>query len=797
MAIVVIFVISLCFGFSYPTHARDNDTFQINANGTIVADGNVFRNMGEYVRSDYFKTAGKRCGTNRKRMERAGYPHPFGSGSDCTLISTTIKNEYYPTATYTIPVVFHVIYKSDGTGNISTQRITDQITVLNEDYGAKVGTLGALGYNSKIQFSLAGITRTKNDSWHDDENEKTYKAALGWDQDKYLNVYVNSASGYLGYAYLPQDGVAKVYQGVVLLYEAVGGRDNGFDVYDQGRTLVHEVGHHLGLLHTFEGEGCFNGFNAGDLIADTNSENIDHYGCTQTYTCGTADPIHNYMNYTDDSCMSEFTDEQANRMICSLVHYRPRTYNTGTPVIRLDRAQLNFAVLISGSTTPNQTILVDNSGTGILNWTTTSSESWLGCTPVSGTNAGLLTVAVNAAPLSTGTYTGTITISANGASNSPRMVTVTLSVINTSSDAPPIGTFSTPADGATVSGSVPVTGWAIDDVEVQRVEIYANSIYIGDAIFVAGTRPDVEAAYPTYPNNHKAGWGYMLLTNFLPGGGNGTYILTASALDSTGHATPLGAKTIYVNNTAAVKPFGAIDTPTQGGVASGASFLQWGWALTPPPNTIPINGSTINVWVDGVSLGHPVYNINNPTLAMMFPTYTNRNGAAGYFILNTTRYAAGLHTIQWTVTDNAGNSDGVGSRYFSILNTGADAVQNAQIEISPAPAENTLKQPLVTDCEPVLFRKGYDPNVSLQNLPADEQGLIRVDIHELERFEIHFAQPMELLSPRPIGTSMDIKQGIFYWQPGLAYVGQYDLFFTDPTKNIIKQIRVIIVPKNG
>jgi hypothetical protein len=164
----------------------------------------------------------------------------------------------------------------------------------------------------------------------------------------------------------------------------------------------------------------------------------------------------------------------------------------------------------------------------------------------------------------------------------------------------------------------------------------------------------------------------MLLTNFLPNGGNGTFTLTAVAEDGVGNEVILGTKTIICDNANAVKPFGAIDTPTQGGTASGSSFINWGWVLTPQPNSIPIDGSTINVYVDGVNLGHPVYNIYRQDIATLFPGYANSNGAVGYFYLDTTSYENGVHTIQWTATDNDGNTDGIGSRYFTIQNTGTD-----------------------------------------------------------------------------------------------------------------------------
>jgi hypothetical protein len=197
-------------------------------------------------------------------------------------------------------------------------------------------------------------------------------------------------------------------------------------------------------------------------------------------------------------------------------------------------------------------------------------------------------------------------------------------------DKPPFGSFDTPLHGSTVKSSVPVTGWTLDDGGVPGVKIYRESggglVYIGDAVPVAGARPDIETAYPGYPDNSRAGWGYMMLTNFLPNGGNGTFTFHAVATDNTGHQVTLGTKTITCDNANAVKPFGAIDTPGQGGTASGGHFINWGWVLTPKPNRIPWDGSTINVIVDGVNTGHPTYNIYRADIAGLFPGYVNSNG---------------------------------------------------------------------------------------------------------------------------------------------------------------------------
>jgi hypothetical protein len=223
----------------------------------------------------------------------------------------------------------------------------------------------------------------------------------------------------------------------------------------------------------------------------------------------------------------------------------------------------------------------------------------------------------------------------------------------------------------------------------------------------------------------------MMLTNFLPNSGNGTFVIHAIATDLVGKTTTLGTKTIHCDNANAVKPFGAIDTPTQGGAASGSSFVNWGWVLTPQPNSIPTDGSTINVYVDGVNIGHPTYNIYRSDIGSLFPGCNNSDGAAGYFYLDTTAYENGVHTIQWTATDDAGNTDGIGSRYFTIQNTGEAAGSRAH------PDHIDLTQIPVDYYNPIEIIEGHKQDTRPQEIYPDDNGIINVEIRELKRVEIH------------------------------------------------------------
>ena len=239
----------------------------------------------------------------------------------------------------------------------------------------------------------------------------------------------------------------------------------------------------------------------------------------------------------------------------------------------------------------------------------------------------------------------------------------------------PFGAVDTPADGVTVTGEMAMTGWALDDVGVSRVDIFRSSVagepagllFVGRAVFIRGARPDVQSLFPNAADNDNGGWGFMVLTNFLPNQGNGTFTLHAYAYDGAGLQTLLGSRRIVAANATSVKPFGTIDTPGQGETVSG-SIVNFGWALTPAGKTIPTNGSTIDVYVDGVYRGHPVYNNYRADIAGLFPGLSNTNGAVGYFMLDTTTLTNGLHTIQWVVTDSAGQTSGIGSRFFRVQN---------------------------------------------------------------------------------------------------------------------------------
>ncbi|MCX6583214.1 MAG: DUF2334 domain-containing protein [Candidatus Aminicenantes bacterium] len=485
------------------------------------------------------------------------------------------------------------------------------------------------------------------------------------------------------------------------------------------------------------------------------------------------------------------------------------------PAISLNRPRLNFAGG-GGHVTGNQSVRISNSGAGILNWTAEPGKPWIQVNPSCKSGTGVVTVAVDPRGLPPGPHTGTVFITDANAPNSPQIVNVNLTVYPPGLTGVPFGGFTTPGDGAVgVTGSIPITGWALDDIQVDRVELYNKQgetlVFIGAGVFVEGARPDEEQAYPNYPFNYRAGWGYLLLSDFLPGQGNGVFTITAVAVDKEGNRVTLGAKTIACDNTHAGKPFGALDTPTQEGIASGRNYVNWGWVLTPKPNKIPIDGSAINIWVDGVHIGHPIYNIYRRDIASLFPGYANSSGAVGYSILDTTSYADGVHTIQWGVRDSAGNSAVIGSRCFIIQNSqGSWRMARGAGVGRGGPTWSSDSDP-VDDGGPVKIKKGYNPDSEPELIYPGDNGTITIEIRELDRIEIHFNNDAEdnandlekaaiyNFSPLPVGSTLDMKKGIFYWLPGPGFVGDYHFVFVEKWKNgevCRKVIIVRILPRN-
>lgn len=214
----------------------------------------------------------------------------------------------------TINVYFHVV-SSGSTGNISDQMINSQMSVLNnafDDWG--------------WTFNLVSVDRTSNSTWFNGcygSSETAMKNALHRGTARDLNIYTcNPSGGILGYATFPSSySSAPSKDGVVLLYSSLPGGSAA--PYNLGDTGTHEVGHWMGLYHTFQG-GC----SGGDYVSDTPAERSAASGCPSGRdTCTGSrypglDPINNFMDYTDDACMNRFSGGQDARMDSQFTSYR-------------------------------------------------------------------------------------------------------------------------------------------------------------------------------------------------------------------------------------------------------------------------------------------------------------------------------------------------------------------------------------------------------------------------------------------------------------------------------------------
>ncbi|KAI1469882.1 Metalloprotease [Daldinia caldariorum] len=226
------------------------------------------------------------------------------------------KGELRALRSFSVNTYFHVVASSTSLadGYLTQQMIDDQLDVMNADYGAH-----------GITFNLVDTDWTVNSNWAADGDEITMKRALRKGTYSDLNIYFlgDLGGGLLGYCYFPgnfAEGSTDFYlDGCTILAQSVPGGDAA--PYNLGGTAVHEVGHWMNLYHTFQG-GC-NG--AGDSVDDTPAQRSASSGCPvgrDSCPGGGVDPIHNYMDYSDDACYEEFTAGQEDRMYSSWSTYR-------------------------------------------------------------------------------------------------------------------------------------------------------------------------------------------------------------------------------------------------------------------------------------------------------------------------------------------------------------------------------------------------------------------------------------------------------------------------------------------
>ncbi len=490
---------------------------------------------------------------------------------------------------------------------------------------------------------------------------------------------------------------------------------------------------------------------------------------------------------------------------------------------------LKYAAVKSGagtaivSVTPAQTVSVTI--TGASAWTAAADQSWVKLTSGSGSGSGMFSVSIDD-PSNTlgGTTSASATITVTSAAlGLTSTIPLTLTVNLTASTSLPFGSFDTPADNATgVVGAIPVTGWALDDVGVSRVMLWrncveaidraagacvspasgvaANYVYIGDGAFLAGARPDVEAlTAATTPEAYNAGWGYLMLTTALPHltrgtaqGGQGQFTLTAYALDVEGNANVLGSKTITLDNDAATIPFGAIDTPTQGGTMTTSIYANFGWAMTQSGKCLDTSSTAAyKVYIDGVSRTlTPATNwfpaLTRADIAAAYPGLCNSNNALAAYYIDSTALSLsnGLHTIGWDAIDDGGNVAGIGSRFFNVL-VGATAPPLTEGGRPAVVGRASELAALPSAVRNVAVRVGSD-TAALEAVAPAGSGDFAVRLPGGGRIALDLGGAVESgylvvgdeLRPLPAGSTLDGAAGRFAWQPPVPFFGPFHLVFT-------------------
>lgn len=300
----------------------------VRADGRVVApDGVVFDSHKAFI------DAGRRCSTRNaddleiEEIDRQVASHR-GKGRASGSGSVERPNPDAP-GSITIPVFFHVVYRQDGTGDIPEAWLDNQINAMNEHFaGLDTPAYRGAAANMSFRFVKAGVTRTQNDAWYaagpGSSAQTAMKNALHTGGATDLNFYTNSGGGYLGWATFPNEYAgAPAQDGVVCYWASLPG--SNYAPYNEGDTGTHEVGHWVGLYHTFQG-GCSP---TNDGVSDTPAERGPTYGCPSRDldTCKGKqnpgiDPYENFMDYTDDPCMYKFSAGQSSRADAMWATYR-------------------------------------------------------------------------------------------------------------------------------------------------------------------------------------------------------------------------------------------------------------------------------------------------------------------------------------------------------------------------------------------------------------------------------------------------------------------------------------------
>ncbi len=505
------------------------------------------------------------------------------------------------------------------------------------------------------------------------------------------------------------------------------------------------------------------------------------------------------------------------------------------PILRLNHDRLNLAAEQYGVSSSPQALRIENIGGGELNWTVSTDKKWLRCSQSVGTQDTNIAVSADMDGLEQGTYTGTVTVTASHSANPPQQVRVSLKVYPRGRTGKPFGAFTSPENQTVVSGCLPLAGWALDDIGIQSVQLFredkTSKVYLGDAVFLPGARADIEKEKSGYPDHYRSGWGYLLHTDWLPNGGRGNFRLHAVATDAEGNRVTLGTRDFRCKNDGEKRIFGTMITPGQGGIARGSAFANRGWLMESSRDSVPGNEPVLSVWVDGVRVEDAEFRrVREETLPVFadLPSASARpvlaaspghayggaqavpavsvgessetefylHGKEGRVTLDTTGYQNGLHAIAWTLCDGRGGERVLDHRIFEVNN-----------RVSPPANTPTFRYPRsifqvdpsdvpLDYINPVGIQVGYRKDGMFRTAAPGDSGRIVINLSELERLEIRLKLPRKELKKQktfyegyqliggelrklPVGSTLDMVKGVFSWQPGPGFVGEYQLVFIE------------------